>query len=222
MKAESGISIAIMAFAAIFIYKFWTNEQKTEQFLTDIGKTIGGGTKTIIDSSAQAGANAWNWASCLINPNGVACNINDPGLQIIPQTTVDYNPGFNQELPAGQTIVGSAPWYKSQAPPPGDPLWTAALAEVGPVKAAGSGYQDDINTGETVGGLEVWTTPSGVTQLQSLDGSFIVGGNAAAGMIAAGNYEDTGLIWDASTGQSHNKSWYIHNQQGLAATWGWI
>jgi hypothetical protein len=164
----------------------------------------------------SAGVNTFKWITDALFPAPPAAEVSTPG-----QT----GPAYSGQVPWVAADPTGIDWTKAQLDTgPSSQVtaeYIAALAGVTPAKPAGSGFQDDTNTGLTVGGMEIWNTPSGATQLQSPDGSMIIGGNAAAGIIAAGEYADTGLIWDASTGQAHNKAWYIANQPGLARTWGW-
>jgi hypothetical protein len=119
-KTDWAIGAIVLAFGAFFVWKFWSNEQKTEQFLSELGTSIGEtihGADLTVQNTVGSVTRPF---LCLLNPNQPMCNINDPGLPIIPQTTVDYNP-IDTPIPVSggsnnpQQIVGSAPWYHPAA-----------------------------------------------------------------------------------------------------------
>jgi hypothetical protein len=244
MEKTDYAGLGLVAVAALALYMYLKNNSLVsgllpgpsshDTYVAATGTDPNVSTGTVGGDVNQGAALGYNVADAWQGGTGVSAGVNtfkwltdalfpEPAETSAPGQTGPAYPGQVPWVAPGTT--GPIDWSKAQLDTGSGPQVTAdyiaALAGVSPAKPAGSGFQDDTNTGQTVGGMEIWNTPSGAVQLQSPDGTMIIGGNAAAGIIAAGEYEDTGLIWDASTGQAHNKAWYIANQPGLARTWGW-
>jgi len=152
-KVDTALGLAVAAFAAFFIWKFWSNEQKTEQFLSDIGTAVG----TTIHDTAQGVSNTagdvWRPISCLLDNSQPMCNLN-PNL-VVPQSgSLDYNP-IAEPIPltGGQAIIGSAPWYHPEATPVPvntnqDAGYAEALAGLMPAKPVDTTFIGIVDTGE--------------------------------------------------------------------------
>lgn len=168
-KVDSALGLAVAGFAAFFIWKFWSNEQKTEQFLSDLGSTIGGTIHDAGQTVTNTAGDIWRPVSCLLDNSQPMCNLN-PDL-VVPQSgNMDYNP-IPDPIPLsnGQSIIGSAPWYNptqgvAAAVPVNtyqDAGYADALAGLMPAKPVDTTFIGIVDTGEvTPMGSQIMTDTS--------------------------------------------------------------
>lgn len=73
-----------------------------------------------------------------------------------------------------------------------------------------------VPTGTTFNSAEVWQDRSAGGALILRSGIVDLGPVATSHVMSCGEFKDTGLIWDFSTGACHDVPWYRANQPGLA------
>lgn len=245
MKSTDYFGLGLVAVAAMALYMYLKNNSAVSGILPGpaVKDTYEGATGFNLDTSTEPTAPVsdqvntgmglgYNVASAWQGGTGTEADVNT--FKWLTDALFPSAPA-QDSTPAqtGPAYPGQVPWTAPD--PSGIDLSTAvldtgssaqvtkeyveALMNTGPAKPIA--IAGIVDTGADFGGMNVVKdSTTGAVMLQNDDKSLLIGPDVTARMFGCGDYNVTGLIFDASTQQCHDLAWFKAHQPGLVQTWG--